>query len=405
MDLLLNIDPVTSQHNLKGLRHLYDTVESQVRSLKALGVSADSYGSILSSVFVNKLPGELRLIVSRHVREDEWILDAIINVTEGEIIARERALGNSYRGPKKTMRDPLTASSLLTSGSGAPKCSYCHQPHTSSTCRTVTDVSERKQILRKAGRCFVCLRKNHMSRECRSTMKCNKCNGRHHVSICNSGQGGRQEPNNTLPKTDSTSTPQPTSQVLVNSPSNHVPTTTASLYCIDARTPVLLQTARASVCKVNNPNVSREVRIIFDCGSQRSYITDELKNYLTLDPICTETMLIKTFGSENCSTQLCEVVELEVSPQIGGSLKMSFLSVPLICEPISGQSIPYAVSTYKELASLEFSDYSQGDSSLKVDILIGLDQYWKLVTGEVIRCLNGPTAVHTRLGWVLSRPV
>ena len=50
MDLLLNIDPVTSQHNLKGLRHLYDTVESQVRSLKALGVSADSYGSILSSV-------------------------------------------------------------------------------------------------------------------------------------------------------------------------------------------------------------------------------------------------------------------------------------------------------------------------------------------------------------------
>ena len=63
MDLLLNIDPVTPQHNLKGLRHLYDTVESQVRSLKALGVSADSYGSILSSVFVNKLPEEIRLIV------------------------------------------------------------------------------------------------------------------------------------------------------------------------------------------------------------------------------------------------------------------------------------------------------------------------------------------------------
>ena len=153
MDLLLNIDPVTSQHNLKGLWHLYDTVESQVRSLKALGVSADSYGSILSSVFVNKLPEELRLIVSRHVREDEWTLDAIMNVTEGEIIARERAHGNSCRGPKQTMRDPLTASSLLTSGSGAPKCSYCHQPHTSSTCRTVTNVSERKQILRKTGRC------------------------------------------------------------------------------------------------------------------------------------------------------------------------------------------------------------------------------------------------------------
>ena len=110
MDLLLNIEPITFQHNLKGLRHLYDTVESQVRSLKALGVSADSYGSMLSSVFMNKLPKELRLIIIRNVREDEWTLDAILNVTEAEIIARERALGDSCRGPKRTTRDPLTAS-------------------------------------------------------------------------------------------------------------------------------------------------------------------------------------------------------------------------------------------------------------------------------------------------------
>ena len=29
----------------------------------------------------------------------------------------------------------------------------------------------------QAGRCFVCLRKYHRSCECRSTMKCSKCNG------------------------------------------------------------------------------------------------------------------------------------------------------------------------------------------------------------------------------------
>ena len=43
-----------------------------------------------------------------------------MNVTESEIIARERALGNSCRGPKKIMRDPLTASSLFANGSNAP---------------------------------------------------------------------------------------------------------------------------------------------------------------------------------------------------------------------------------------------------------------------------------------------
>jgi len=125
-----------------------------------------------------------------------------------------------------------------------------------------------------------------------------------------------------------------------------------------------------------------------------------------LDSICTETMLIKTFGSENCSSQVCDVVELDVLLQTGGSMKMSFLSVPLICEPISGQSISHAIDTYQELESLKFSDCPQGgENNLEVDILVGLDQYWKLVTGNVVHCQGGPTAVHTRLGWVLSGPV
>ena len=33
MDLLLNLDAVTSQHDLRGLRKLYDVVESNVRGL------------------------------------------------------------------------------------------------------------------------------------------------------------------------------------------------------------------------------------------------------------------------------------------------------------------------------------------------------------------------------------
>jgi len=102
MDLLMNIDPVTSPHNLKAVRHLYDIVESQVHCLKSLGVPARTYGSLFSSVLMNKLPQELRLIVSRHVSEDEWNLDAIMTVVDREVSARERAMGNSCQGLKKT---------------------------------------------------------------------------------------------------------------------------------------------------------------------------------------------------------------------------------------------------------------------------------------------------------------
>ena len=50
MEMLLKTDAVTSQYNLKGLRHLYDTVESQVRGLKSLGISAEYYGRLYISL-------------------------------------------------------------------------------------------------------------------------------------------------------------------------------------------------------------------------------------------------------------------------------------------------------------------------------------------------------------------
>ena len=71
MEILLHIEPVTSQYNIKGLRHLYDLVESQVRGLQALGVPAELFGSLLSSVLMNKLPQDLRLIVSREAKGDD----------------------------------------------------------------------------------------------------------------------------------------------------------------------------------------------------------------------------------------------------------------------------------------------------------------------------------------------
>lgn len=90
MEVLLSIDPVTSQYNIKGLQHLFDSVESQVRGLQVLGVAAESYGSLLASVLMNKLPQELRLIISREVKGDNWDLNELMQIIEREVEARER---------------------------------------------------------------------------------------------------------------------------------------------------------------------------------------------------------------------------------------------------------------------------------------------------------------------------
>ena len=89
MDALLNVEAVTSQHNLKCLRHLYDLVESHVRGLQSLGVSSDSYGILLSSVLVNELPQDMQLVLSRKVGDDDWKLEALMEVLEQEVKARE----------------------------------------------------------------------------------------------------------------------------------------------------------------------------------------------------------------------------------------------------------------------------------------------------------------------------
>ena len=50
--------------------------------------------------------------------------------------------------------------------------------------KAVTRVDSRSEALKKVGRCFICLRRGHISRTCQSRIKCLNCRGRHHVAIC-----------------------------------------------------------------------------------------------------------------------------------------------------------------------------------------------------------------------------
>lgn len=402
MDVLLGLEAITSQHNLKGLRYLCDLIESQVRSLRSLGVPSESYGSLLSSVIINKLPHEIRLIVSREVAGGEWELDKLMKVVEGEVEARERAyIANSQPQPKKPTpwKGPPTSTTLLSDGHKV-ECCYCRQPHPSSECGAVTDVGARKDILKKSGRCFTCLKKFHVSRDCRSAGRCSNCHGRHHVSICSKrhATGARDTP--TEPTTDNQSG---TRSVPGTPTPSGLPTTV--VHYVDARTPILLQTARACVYRLDNPQSLMEIRIVLDSGSQKSYITERVKKFLSLPIENTEVMLIKTFGSDVNNRQACSVVRLGVKLRYGGELELPFYTVPLVCQPLSTQPIKYAKERYEHLCNLDLADWSNAADDLEVDMLIGSDHYWRLVTGEVRRGEGGPTAVQTHLGWVLSGPI
>ena len=47
-------------NSLSSLREFYDTTESHIRSLSALGKAEDSYGSLLVPIIRGKLPGKIK---------------------------------------------------------------------------------------------------------------------------------------------------------------------------------------------------------------------------------------------------------------------------------------------------------------------------------------------------------
>ena len=86
-------------------------------------------------------------------------------------------------------------------------------------------------------------------------------------------------------------------------------------------------------------------RVILDSGSQRSYITNHLKVELSLPVECQETMLIKTFGSQDENLQTCNAVCFGVKLPDGKDMKMSAYSVPLISEPLTSTSMEFTLPT------------------------------------------------------------
>ena len=281
MDGLLSLPTVNSHHDVKCLRRLYDAVESHVRGLRALGVRTESYGGMLISIIMSKSPEELRLIVSREITTDSWEISDVLTTIDKEVTIRERSTASSSGSEVrfKKHKSPQTAATFLNSTPRVNRCVYCNKDHLTSTCDVVKDIQARKDVLRQAGRCYVCLRRNHISRNCRSALKCCKCQGRHHETICQK----------TVAVQDSSG---------------------PSVMYAHAQAPVFLQTARATIEHPNAPTMTARVRALLDRGSQRTYITQGTKEKLNLPVKRTETLRIKTFGSTEKATKKCELVEL-----------------------------------------------------------------------------------------------
>ena len=91
MESLIKLKPVNVTSDVKEIRTVLDSVEIQVRGLHSLGIDSAQYGALLIPIFMEKLPDELRLIVSRK-HKDDWELNAVLGAVKSEFEARERSV-------------------------------------------------------------------------------------------------------------------------------------------------------------------------------------------------------------------------------------------------------------------------------------------------------------------------
>lgn len=240
--------------------------------------------------------------------------------------------------------------------------------------------------------------KGNIVRKCRSAPQCQTCKNKHHPSVCD--QTTPAHPTNPQDPTEDTSTNVSVHALNPEAP----PFRSTTAVCSTNTRSVLLQTARAVTYNPTFPDTRVELRILLDGGSQQSYMTERAAKKLNLMPVGEQKLSITAFGSTRGGSQVCPVVNVGLVLKGYPSLTMPLFTVPMICEPLTCQPISLCVTQSPQLAELELADWADGGERLEVDMLVGADHYWELATGRVTKVPGCPTAIHTRLGWVLSGP-
>ena len=388
----------------KSLRDLYDTLRNRMRSLESLGLKPDdnpSLSMVLLPIFDTKLPRELKekweLELTKYETEEE---DKEINIKkffqfwEGHVLSKEAPDDTKGSLPKHKRRhyrvrrgkdeENMSAQSLMgASESKRMKCGFCGKNHETSKCPVaLTKTSdERWEMLMKrkgAPTCFNCLQPgsiSHNSRTCKAP-RCSVdgCGKKHHQLLHSADQ--------TKPNDEETQT---LSGFVSTCKQNLLPTACARMIY------------EGKECSV---------RILLDSGSQETFVRTAVADNLNMRRHGSPAhMKIKVLGGQEQHKRMNRLT-FKLSPldsNDGQMISIDAWTINNVCGPLAAVDVD--VTRCNHLQNLKLADNFPRKAAT-VDLLVGADQYYKLVQGSIKRGRPGtPVATKSRLGWLLSGPV
>jgi hypothetical protein len=167
---------------------------------------------------------------------------------------------------------------------------------------------------------------------------------------------------------------------------------------------VLMQTATTEVKKPGG-EVSMKTRLLLDCGSQRTYITESLANKLGLKTDRVEELNVVTFGNAQSKVLRTSWATLSLKLNNGEYLNIDVNIVPVISGDIQRRSFDFSkVRNFKHIVkSLDLADsLPTQKESTSIDLLIGNDYYLDLILAHKIEVAPGLYLLSSKLGWIIS---
>ena len=271
---------------------------------------------------------------------------------------------------------------------GLSSCSFCADKHEITDCKRFNSKPHDQKVdyLKKNGYCFGCLKKGHLSKNCNKKMLCQICKRNHPTLLhINSDNAGRMQIMTGL----NHSGRPPLNSALVSAEK----ATGASKECALAIVPVQVKASKGSK--------TIQTYAFLDPGSSATFCTENIMRQLNTKGRQTEVVL-RTMGQERL-VKSYELTGLEVG-NMDGSV---YIELPQV---YTQPKIPVSKENLLSQHDLKRWPYLNAVTLQRIDanieILIGMNvpkamEPWRVINSQG----NGPYAVKTLLGWVVSGPL